>query len=395
MRSVQVVDAVRARGGGRTGPGSWRAPRARARAVARSGRVDHGTGGADGAVADRGQRRVGLAASTGSQVTSSGDVESASTAASASPRRTASATAAMAPPKRCTRLRTTMLDASVVGRPDDVAEHGAGLDRGQLPGVADEDRAGPAGAPPRAAGPSATATPSRSRRRSRRRGAAGCRGRGGSGCWLSGRQPSSRCRVEALAAQQLRADGVARRRAVGGLVCTASSSRPRRLAGRRGERDERLGPAGRLGLLGQQRDDPRDRRRLAGARAAGDDGEATADRGGAAPRAGGSSASPANSRARPSASTSSSTSAGAVGAERQEVGGDLALLAPVAVEVERGADEAQRPVRASPSSPTATRRSLAVARSTRATAGQGSVDEVDRPPRRRPSRSRGSVARST
>ena len=52
---------------------------------------------------------------------------------------------------------------------------------------------------------------------------------------------------------------------------------PRRgLAGRGRERDQRPGRPGGRRLLGQQRDDPRDRRRLAGARAAGHDREAGA-----------------------------------------------------------------------------------------------------------------------
>ena len=57
-----------------------------------------------------------------------------------------------------------------------------------------------------------------------------------------------------------------------------------RLAGRRGERDERGGGAGGRGLLGQQRDDPRDGGRLARAGPAGDDREAAQHgrRGGAA-----------------------------------------------------------------------------------------------------------------
>ena len=161
-------------------------------------------------------------------------------------------------------------------RPDDVAEHSARLDRRQLPRVADEDEPRLAGAPPRPASPSARARPSTSRRRSRRRGAAGCRGGGGSGCGCPGRQPSSRCSVDALKREQLRTDAGRRRRARAPRVHRLLEPRGR-LAGRRREGDERR--AARGGLLGQQRDDPRDGRRLAGARPAGDDREAPQDRG--------------------------------------------------------------------------------------------------------------------
>ena len=96
--------------------------------------------------------------------------------------------------------------------------------------------------------------------------------------WLSGRQPRSRCRVEACAASSC-----ARTASLdvepGGLLVHGLLQAGGRLARRRGEGDERLGVAGRRGLLGQQRDDPRDGRRLAGAGAAGDDGEAVLDGG--------------------------------------------------------------------------------------------------------------------
>ena len=113
---------------------------------------------------------------------------------------------------------------------------------------------------------------------------------------------------------------------------------------RRRECDQRLGSAGRLGLLGQQRDDAGDRRRLAGARAAGDDGEAMADRGGA--RCALALVGVAGEEPREAVRQRVLVDVGGrLGAERLQVGGDLSLLAPVAVEVQRGADEAQRPVR--------------------------------------------------
>ena len=58
--------------------------------------------------------------------------------------------------------------------------------------------AGRSAVPPRAAGPSGSATPSTSRRRPRRRAAAGCWRRAGTGSGWPGSQPSSRCRVDAL-----------------------------------------------------------------------------------------------------------------------------------------------------------------------------------------------------
>ena len=54
-----------------------------------------------------------------------------------------------------------------------------------------------------------------------------------------------------------------------------------------------------------------------------------------------SSGSPANRRCEPVGEDGFVDGRGRSVAERQEVGGDLALLSPVAVEVERGADEAQ------------------------------------------------------
>ena len=61
--------------------------------------------------------------------------------------------------------------------------------------------------------------------------------------------------------------------------CTASSRRAAALPVGAASATSGGGAAGRRGLLGEQRDDPRDGRRLAGAGAAGDDGEAAQDGG--------------------------------------------------------------------------------------------------------------------
>ena len=162
-------------------------------------------------------------------------------------------------------------------RADDVAEHGSRLDRGELARVADEDQPRLRLGPPRRAGPSGTARPSRSRRRSRRRAAAGCRGRGGSGCGCPGasraagaawtrRGADSRARTSSLTSSRPRPRGSPRR-----------AGRPPCRSARRARPAARARP--RSGLLEQQRDDPRDGRRLAGARAAGDDRQAAPDRG--------------------------------------------------------------------------------------------------------------------
>ena len=195
--------------------------------------------------------------------------------------------------------------------------------------------AGRRGGPPRAAGPSSSATPSTSRRRRPRRTAAGCRGRAGTGCACRARQPSSRCRVDRLRARRA---GPGRPRG----QPRGSRSRPPPAAGRppcRSGRPARSAAAlaGDAGLLGEQRQQPGDGGGLAGAGSAGEHG---------GPLRGGRGASgrallvvrrrrrrPASSAA---ASAASSTAGGAVGrAGAQQVVADLALLAPVAVEVEQ------------------------------------------------------------
>ena len=118
----------------------------------------------------------------------------------------------------------------------------------------------------------------------------------------------------------------------------------RGLAGRRGERDQRRGAARGPRLLGEQRDDPRDRRRLARARPAGDDGQPPQDRrlrccslavvGLAAV---------VEQARQPLVQHVGAHAGRREFAERQQVVRDAALLAPVAVEVQAAAFEAQRP----------------------------------------------------
>ena len=258
-------------------------------------------------------------------------------------------------------------------RADDVAEHRTGLDRGQLVGVADEHQPGARAARRRGAGPSATARPSTSRRRRRRRTAAGWRGRGGSGCGWPGRQPSSRWSVE-------RAEGpsscarIVRRGRRGRAPRRAPPPRggpPPCRSGRRARSERGGGPS--RGLLGEQRDDARDGRGLAGAGPAGDHREPAAARR-PRPRAAGSRrpAAPRTSRSRPVApARRASTCRRGGAAQRGEVGGDAALLAPVAVEVER-ACRRSRSGRSAGRRPRPRARAGAPARATHAPAsGQG------------------------
>ena len=153
------------------------------------------------------------------------------------------------------------------------------------------------------------------------------------------------------------------------------------LAGRGGERDERGCGARGERLLLQQRDDPRDGRRLAGARASGDDRQASEHRGGGClllPVVGRLAleepGEPVGEHVHPHRVV------GGAG-QRLEVRRDLLLLAPVAVEVERAALEPQRAIRADERA----RRHLARP-IRRATATAGSRGRWGR--RRRPSPSR-------
>ncbi len=115
----------------------------------------------------------------------------------------------------------------------------------------------------------------------------------------------------------------------------------RRLARGRGERDQRLPRPGGCGLLGDQGDDPGDRRRLAGAGSAGDHGEAAVDghgRGIALAPIGVGGEQPLKAVRQPVLRDL----AGAA-RERMEIGGDLALLAPVTIEVQPASEQPQRP----------------------------------------------------
>ena len=143
--------------------------------------------------------------------------------------------------------------------------------------------------------------------------------------------------------EQLVADGGLERQRAGLGVHGLLQPR-RRLARRRRQRDERRGLAARGGLLGEQRDDPRDGRRLAGARAAGDDREAAQRRGrGGEPLA---LVAVAGEQALEARREHAGVHARRLGlAERAQVGGDLALLAPVAIEVQAAARQPQRPAR--------------------------------------------------
>ena len=227
-------------------------------------------------------------------------------------------------------------DDAVSPGPHDVAEHRPGLDRRQLAGIADEHQ--PCLRPHR------LDQPRHQRERDHRRlvddhdvvrqPVAAVVPEAAVAVGPPAQQPVQRRRLER---EQLGADlgrhGERRRRGVHRLL------QPRlRLARRRGERHERRGITGRGGLLGQQRDDPRHRRRLARARPAGDDREAVTH-GGCRGRA-------------LLAVLGTEQAVEAVAqhrlvdrdrtAEGEQIGSDLALLAPVAIEVERAADEPQR-----------------------------------------------------
>ncbi len=116
------------------------------------------------------------------------------------------------------------------------------------------------------------------------------------------------------------------------------------LAGRRRERDERRRRPGGGRLLGEQRHDPRDRGRLAGARPAGDDREALAHRRGGRERL--AAVLLAGEHAPEPGREQRAVDAARRGlGQRAEVRGEPPLLAPVAVEVEPRAEQPQRPVR--------------------------------------------------
>ena len=338
------------------------------------------------------ERGAGVAASTGIQVTRRPASASAASVASASPRRIASASVGDAAAEAVDAVEhDDPADAACrphrVRGPDDVAEHRAGLDRRRAgPGRRPASAAPPA-APPRRAAPSATARPSRSRRRSPRRAGAGCRGGGGSGCGCPGASRAAGAASRPRSAEQLRADARRSTSSAAASSWTASSQPRGGLAGRRGERDERLGAAAAAACSASSATIRATVVVLPVPGPAGDDREAAPHRGRGGQRAGARrprrrTAARARGEDRPRRRV------GRAGAERAQVRGDLALLAPVAVEVERGADQAQRTARAS-SSPTATS-ALAASRRDHAV-GPATAAPPGRPaPRRRPSRSRGS-----
>ncbi len=162
------------------------------------------------------------------------------------------------------------------GRADDVGEHDAGLDRGELSRIANEDQAGVAS--------HGLDEPCHQRQRDHR--------------GLVDDHHVVREAVVAVVSEPGVAPGPGPEQAVqgrGGQTQQQLSDRlgdrephrllvdgllqpRRRLARRRGERDQRRTRSLRRGLLGVQRDDPRDRGRLAGPGAAGDDCEAPQDR---------------------------------------------------------------------------------------------------------------------
>ena len=228
----------------------------------------------------------------------------------------------------------------VGGGADEVAEHGAGLDGGELLRVADEDQ------------PRVAAHRLQQARRHRERHHRG----------LVDDDDVVRQLVAAVVPEAVGAAGAPAEQPVEGRRPRLEQSRPLRLAqlerrrflvhgflqprgglpGRRGEGDERRRLAGRLGLLVEEDEDARDGGRLARAGAAADDGEAAqhAGRGGEALEVGLVSVEqpcqPVGEHGRVDVVR------GLVAGE--EVGGDEAFVAPVAVEVERRADEAERPV---------------------------------------------------
>ena len=161
--------------------------------------------------------------------------------------------------------------------------------------------------------------------------------------WLSGRQPSRRCRVEALAARSW-----ARTASLASSSSAASwTASSRRAAATAVGAASAMRGWGRPAASACSASSATMRATVVVLPVPGPPATtAKRWRTAAAPAARWrSSGSPGKSRARPSASTALVDVCGRLGAERLEVGGDLALLAPVAVEVERGADEAQRPVR--------------------------------------------------
>ena len=244
---------------------------------------------------------------------------------------------------------------------DDVAEHGAGLDRHELLGVTDQHEPRRRSHRLPAVGPSATATPSRSRPRSRPRGADDWSGRGGTGhgCRASTRGGGAASTPMPPTAARARRH---RRRAACASKCTASSRRAAALPVGAARATSGGGAPRATACSMEQRQDAGDGRGLSGSGPSGDDGEVPQHRGlrGAALEVvvGQRTAATDLRRALLRLSHRRPRRAG------QQVRRHLPFLPPVAVEVEPGTDESKRQrlalvvVRARPAgSPTATRSS--------------------------------------
>ena len=135
-------DAVGARGGARTGRGSFRAPRGPgARRPSRAASIT--ARAAPTAPSWTGASAESVSGSTGSQVTSSGERRERlhRRVGVAAPDGLGHGADGAAEAVHAAEDDDAGAGRPVVGRADDVPEHGAGLDRRQLPGVADEDQA--------------------------------------------------------------------------------------------------------------------------------------------------------------------------------------------------------------------------------------------------------------
>ena len=180
---------------------------------------------------------------------------------------------------------------------------------------------------------------------------------------LPGLNPSSRCSV--VPAERGEAGPHRSSTAMRGRLGVHGLLEPgRRLAGRRGQGDERR-RAGRGRLLVEQGQDPGHRGRLAGARAAGDhrDPAQHGGGGGQALEVGAVDRRRTAAPGPPPAGRRRRRRPGAAAA-REQVGGHLALVGPVPVEVEGRPVEAQGPV-------VAHQRALATAASTHSRVGPG------------------------
>jgi hypothetical protein len=226
-------------------------------------------------------------------------------------------------------------------RPDDIPEHRARLDRGQLSGVPHqhEPRLGPH-----------RLHQARHQRQGHHRGLVDHHD--------VVREPVAAVMTEAAVAGRPPAEQAVQSRRLkieergldlrpdverGGLLMHGLLEPRGRLARRRGEGDQRGSRPGRGRLLVQQRRDPRDRGRLARAGPAGHDGEAPQHR-----RGRGQGLAVVAARGEEAAqSIGEDVGAHALGRgtrERPQVGREPALLAPVAVEVQARAEQPEGPL---------------------------------------------------